>query len=92
MKILLIIAAAGATWLGGQRTPLSPLEAEDLGINITAVNHEEESDHPYPQYAFVVELGQFDACKLGGDVGWCEVLAEGRSGPKAAGARHLLPI
>ena len=48
MKILLIIAAAGATWLGGQRTPLLPLEAEDLGINITAVNHEEESDHPYP--------------------------------------------
>ena len=72
MKILLIIAAAGATWLGGQRTPLSPLEAEDLGINITAVNHEEESDHPYPQYAFVVELGQFDACKLGGV--WVSIL------------------
>lgn len=64
MKILLIIAAAGATWLGGQRTPLLPLEAEDLGINITAVNQEEESDHPYPQYSFAVELGQFDACKV----------------------------
>ena len=33
-----------------------------------------------------------DACKLGGDVGWCEVLAERRARPKAAGARQLLPV
>ena len=66
MKILLIVAAAGATWLGGLRTPLLPSEAEELGIMVTATNLEDEHYHPYPQYSFQVELNEFAACRLRG--------------------------
>lgn len=66
MSILLTIAAAGATYIGGLQTQLSPAEAEDLAIMISAVDTEKEYQHPYPLFLFEVDLNQFDACIIRG--------------------------
>ncbi|MBL4573430.1 MAG: hypothetical protein JKY86_10210 [Gammaproteobacteria bacterium] len=66
MSISLVIAAAGATFIGGLQTQLSPAEVENLDIVISAVDAEKEHRHPYPLFLFEVDLSQFDACILRG--------------------------
>lgn len=66
MSILLILAMAGATYIGGLQNQLQPSEAEDLGIEISVVNLEKEHRHPYPLFLFEVDLSEFDACHLRG--------------------------
>ena len=64
MSIFLAIAAAGATYIGGLQIQLSPAEAEELDIMISAVDTKKEYQHPYPLFLFEIDLNQFDACIL----------------------------
>ena len=64
MSNLLILAMAGATFIGGLQTPLQPAGAEDLGIIISAIDSEKVFQHPYPVFLFEVDLSNFDACML----------------------------
>jgi len=66
LSIFLAFAAAGATFISGLQTQLSPDEAEDLNIMISAVDSEKEHRHPYPLFLFEVDLNQFDTCNLKG--------------------------
>ena len=64
MSILLILAMAGATYIGGLQNQLQPSEAEELGIEISAINLEKEFQHPYALFSFEVDLSEFSACDL----------------------------
>ncbi len=62
MSILLVLATAGATYIGGLQTPLQLSEAEELGIQITATDLEAEVQHPHPLFLFRIDLENFHAC------------------------------
>lgn len=66
MSTFLAFAAAGATFIGGLTTQLSPIEADGLNILVSAVDAEVELQHPYPLFLFEVNLRQFNACELRG--------------------------
>jgi len=64
MSYLLIIAAAGATFLSGPRSELSGEEAVNMGINLIARNFEYElMDEPAPIF-LQLDLSQFQACEI----------------------------
>ena len=64
MSLLLIMAAAGATFIAGTHTNLSAEEARDLGIELLARNFEYElMDEPSPLF-FRLDLSSFDVCKI----------------------------
>ena len=64
MSILLILAAAGATYISNPRTTLDAQEAIDLGIVISAHNFDYEvMDAPAPLF-LTLELSNFKACQI----------------------------
>ena len=64
MSYLLILAAAGATYIGNPRTTLDAREALDLGIAVSAHNFEYEiMDAPAPLFV-TLELSSFTACQV----------------------------
>lgn len=64
MSYLLILAAAGATYIGNPRTTLDAQEAIDLGIVASAHNFEYEiMDEPSPLFVNL-ELSGFTACQV----------------------------
>lgn len=66
MSYLLILAAAGATYIGSPRTTLDAQEAMDLGIAVSAHNFEYEiMDAPAPLFV-TLELSGFKACQVRG--------------------------
>ena len=46
MSILIILAAAGATFLAGPETNLEPEDLEVLGIELSVIDMEREVGHP----------------------------------------------
>ncbi len=66
MSILLIMATAGATFLGASETELSPSEVSELGIELTVRDMALQDLHPYPLYMFSIELASFPDCELRG--------------------------
>lgn len=64
MKILLIIAAAGVTYMTGPRTTLDAQEVGNLGIRIDVQNYNRElTVEPGPLF-FRIDLSAFTTCKV----------------------------
>lgn len=64
MSLLLTIAAAGATYLSGPETLLTPVEAEEINIKVSVLDLAAEHQHPYPLFLFNVNLNEFNQCVL----------------------------
>ncbi len=60
------MAAAGATFISGVTTELSPVEAVDLNIGVSVLDLEREQEHPYPLFLFNVDLSEMNACSIRG--------------------------
>ncbi len=64
MSILLAVAAAGITYISDPEIELTPSEAVDIGIQVSAVDLEAEYLHPYPLFLVNVNLSNFDLCAV----------------------------